>query len=94
MASCDPLLQNCTNTAQGCYLTSTGPACITAGNVAIGASCTSGNCVKGAICLGTTQAANCHQYCNLDGGTPNCTGTTCGGVTNQAGMQQPWGACQ
>lgn len=95
LAACDPLLQNCP-TGQGCYLAGSGPACVSAGNTANGAACTSGNaCVRGSICLGSPPTATCHGYCNLDGGTPNCATTgQCGGVTNGQGVPQPFGACQ
>lgn len=94
IASCDPLLQNCPMTAQACSLTQSGPGCIQAGNVAIGASCTMGNCVKGAVCIGDQTAANCRAFCNLDGGMPACATGACNGVANAGGMPFPFGACQ
>ncbi len=96
IASCDPLLQNCPMTTQACSLTQSGAGCIPAGNVAIGADCRMGNCVKGAACIGNQTAANCRAFCNLDGGMPSCgTGTGgCGGVANGSGVPFPFGACQ
>jgi hypothetical protein len=92
---CDPLLQNCTDSTRACSLIDTGPGCIPPGTTAVGGDCsTTGTCVRGAVCIGTTAAANCRAFCNRDGGMPSCTTGTCGIVTNQAGMQFGFGACQ
>ncbi len=95
LMTCDPLLQNCPTTTDGCYLTQSGPSCLPGGTAANGASCASANCVKGSICLGASQAAGvCHQFCNKDGGMPSCPSGACGGVTGSGGQVQPFGACQ
>ncbi|MDP3157356.1 MAG: hypothetical protein Q8N23_32080 [Archangium sp.] len=94
IASCDPLLQNCPMAAEACSLTQSGPGCIPAGNVAIGADCRMGNCVKGAACLGTQAAASCRPFCNLDGGMPTCASGACGGLRDSNMVVQPFGACQ
>ncbi|MFZ5438679.1 MAG: hypothetical protein ACOZQL_01660 [Myxococcota bacterium] len=93
LAACDPFLQNCPS-GQGCYLTQTGPACVTEGSVAIGGNCQSANCVKGSVCLGGTSGPTCHGFCNRDGGMPACATGQCGGVIAPDGGVLPWGACQ
>lgn len=92
LTSCDPLAQNC-QAGEGCYLTQTGPACVTAGTVPAGQACsqTSGNCTPGNICLlpaGGGTTGTCNKLCNLDGGLPNCGTGTCGQL---GGV--PYGAC-
>lgn len=92
VTTCDPLLQNCPTTTDACSLTSSGPACVPGGSVAVNGTCTaSAPCAKGSLCLVASQGATsgtCKAFCNLDGGMPNCGGAACQGLQGV-----PYGAC-
>ena len=89
--SCTLLLQNCANTAQGCYLVSqTSTGCLTPGTTANAAACTTQNqCLKGSACIGSAGNAFCRQVCNTDGGMPSCTAGACQALSFGMGV----GAC-
>jgi hypothetical protein len=84
--TCDPLLQDCANMAQGCYPSTLGERCYTAGAITEGSSCTSANaCVKGTACVSLGAGTKCHKICNpTQGGTPACTTGTCEAVENES----------
>jgi hypothetical protein len=74
---CSLLAQDCMGN-QGCYPSTGGSICATAGTADAGAACTHGNdCGKGALCAGPMGGATCLKMCNLDGGSPGCSGSTC-----------------
>jgi hypothetical protein len=89
VVTCDPLNQATCTGGQGCYLGQSGPICAPAGTVAVNGTCTpQANCVPGAICIGGGTSGTCKNLCNLDGGTPNCGGAACQGLSGV-----PYGAC-
>jgi hypothetical protein len=88
--TCDLLMQNCADSSQACYPTSTTPACYPAGTSAVGASCTfSNDCVKGSACVGNLGARSCRSFCAYPTGIPECATGACMQLSSSATV----GAC-
>ncbi len=89
---CNPLAPSACTPDEGCYAFGsriTSPICSPAGSGLQGSSCSTVlDCSPGTTCVGSSNGT-CESYCNLDGGTPSCTGNTC----KPAGAL-PFGFCQ
>lgn len=83
--TCDPLMQNCVNTNDGCYPGSSGAGCFLAGTAAPGDTCTySNDCQKGSACSGSGGMTRCRQLCAFPAGSagPACDAGTCTRLTS------------
>ena len=82
--SCDPLLQDCVDAADGCYPGSGDPGCFPAGPLVEGNACSfSNDCAKGLACVGAATSRSCRTICGFVSGTPGCpTGTGCTRLTS------------
>lgn len=75
---CNLLTQDCTQSAEACYPTSSGPGCFSAGSGMVGDACSfSNDCAKGTACIGT----KCRTLCAYPLGMPNCSSGNCTRIT-------------
>jgi hypothetical protein len=95
VTACDPFTQAPCQTNEACQLYRAGapPACLPAGTVMAGGTCSpQAPCARGFQCIissPTSQTGNCRAFCNVDGGMPGCSGSMCNGLMGTA-----FGACQ
>ncbi len=91
-SDCNPGKQDCSNAAQGCYVTNAGNKCLNPGTTADGMTCASANdCRKGSTCfqVGAGTDFKCYRLCAVAGSD---AGTADGGAAD-AGAACPTGTC-